>query len=316
MKKQLLVTGGAGFIGSNFIEFMINKGAYHITNIDSLSYAGKIENTTFFSSSPDYRFIQCDIRNRNQLNEVFDRRYDVIVHFAAESHVDRSISEPNIFIETNVFGTYHLLETVREGKAKRMVQVSTDEVYGSLKVTDFPFTEHSPIIPNNPYAASKASSDLLVRSYFKTFQTPVIITRCSNNYGPRQDKEKFIPKVIMNALDNKEIPIYGDGKQVRDWLFVEDHCRALQVILEHGEDGEVYNIGGSNERANIDIAKQIISYLGKGSSLITHIDDRKGHDRRYAINWGKVHSQFGWEPKISFTEGLIQTIESYKKANS
>ncbi|BAB07083.1 dTDP-glucose 4,6-dehydratase [Halalkalibacterium halodurans] len=313
MSKQILVTGGAGFIGSHFIEALLqHKPTYHITNVDVLTYAGKIENMSGFTKHPNYRFISADIGDADQLLGAFDRTYDVIVHFAAETHVDRSIHNPMVFLETNILGTHNLLLAVLKGYAKKILYISTDEVYGSLGMKDVPFTEQSPLAANNPYSASKAGGDLLARSFYKTYQAPVIITRCSNNYGPRQDKEKLIPKIIANALTNKKIPLYGDGLQIRDWLYVTDHCRALTTIMEHGEIGEIYNIGGGNERTNLEITKQILNILGKDHDLINHVEDRKGHDRRYAINWGKIHKQLGWRPMVAFEDGLAETVQWYK----
>ncbi|WP_078430388.1 dTDP-glucose 4,6-dehydratase [Alkalihalobacterium alkalinitrilicum] len=312
MSKHLLVTGGAGFIGSNFIEYMLGNTSYSITNIDALTYAGDIDNIKHFNQNSKYRFIHCDISNSTSLKQAFDREYKAIINFAAESHVDRSIENAHPFINTNINGTLNLLNAVLVGKAKKMIQISTDEVYGSLGHEDLPFTEHSPLAPNNPYSASKASADLLVRSFYKTYQLPLIITRCSNNYGPKQHREKFIPKVIINALNDQKIPLYGDGQNVRDWLFVDDHCRAIHMVLEHGEPGEVYNIGGGHERTNKEVITLILDYLNKKHQLIEYVEDRKGHDRRYAINWGKIHKELGWKPQVTFRDGLINTIEWYK----
>lgn len=315
MNKQLLITGGAGFIGSNFITYLLKHSTYSITNIDALTYAGHIDNMKSFDQYSNYRFIKCDISDSESLNQAFDQRYEAIINFAAESHVDRSIENANPFINTNINGTLNLLHAVKDGKAKKMIQISTDEVYGSLRKDDFPFTEQTPLAPNNPYSASKAGADLLVRSFYKTYQLPLVITRCSNNYGPNQHREKFIPKVISSALHDQKIPLYGDGLHIRDWLFVEDHCRAIHAVLEHGEAGEVYNIGGGSERTNKEIIKVILDYLNKDYSLIEHVEDRKGHDRRYAINWGKIYKELGWEPKVSFKDGLILTIDWYKEYN-
>ncbi|MDE5412676.1 dTDP-glucose 4,6-dehydratase [Alkalihalobacterium chitinilyticum] len=311
MRKHLLITGGAGFIGSNFIEYMLKNSDYAITNIDVLTYAGDLDNTLGFECYPNYRFIQCDISNNNQLKDVFDQSYDCIINFAAESHVDRSIENAHPFLTTNIYGTLNLLEFVLNRKAKKMIQISTDEVYGSLEQNNLPFTEKSSLYPNNPYSASKASADLLVRSFYQTHQLPLIITRCSNNYGPKQHIEKFIPKVITNVLNDQNIPLYGDGQHVRDWLFVVDHCRAIHKVLEHGEIGEIYNIGGGYQRTNEEVISFILDYLGKDKRLIKYVEDRKGHDRRYSINWGKIHKELGWKPEISFVEGLTTTIEWY-----
>ncbi|OIJ18535.1 dTDP-glucose 4,6-dehydratase [Anaerobacillus alkalidiazotrophicus] len=312
MSKHLLITGGAGFIGSNFIDYILKNTTYSITNIDALTYAGHINNMKTFNQHRNYRFIQCDISNGTSLKQVFDCDYEAIINFAAESHVDRSIENAHPFIHTNINGTLNLLNAVLAGKAKKMIQISTDEVYGSLDQDSLPFTEYSQLASNNPYSASKASADLFVRSFHRTYQLPLIITRCSNNYGPKQHLEKFIPKVITNALNDQKIPLYGDGKHVRDWIFVDDHCRAIHTVLEHGDSGEVYNIGGGHEWTNKEVITLILDYLNKDYSLIEYVKDRKGHDRRYGINWGKIHKELGWKPQVSFREGLIKTIEWYK----
>ncbi|WP_088103479.1 dTDP-glucose 4,6-dehydratase [Halalkalibacter urbisdiaboli] len=313
MTKKILVTGGAGFIGSNFIDLLLQDDSFSVTNIDVLTYAGKMENMHSFVQHPNYRFFPIDIANREELNKVFDQNYDAIVHFAAESHVDRSILEPSIFLQTNIIGTNNLLSAVVNGYAEKMIYVSTDEVYGSLREGEPPFTEKSPLAANNPYSASKAGADLLVRAFHKTYSAPVITTRCSNNYGPRQDKEKLISKTIAKAFNDEKIPIYGDGMQIRDWLFVEDHCKALSAVLQNGKVGEVYNIGGGNEQTNLDVVKQVLNSLGKSDTLVEFVEDRKGHDQRYAINWNKINSELGWKPAVSFEEGLKRTIEWYKK---
>ena len=276
MEKHVLVTGGAGFIGSNFISHLLRNSNYYITNLDSLTYAGNTENITPFEKSNRYRFMKVDIAEKDQLAKVFDQQYDVIINFAAESHVDRSIEDALPFIHTNIYGTYHLLQAVLSGKVHKMIQISTDEVYGSLGPNDPPFTEITPLAPNNPYSASKASADLLVRSYYKTHQLPLNITRCSNNFGPMQHTEKFIPKVITNALNHIEIPLYGDGLNIRDWIYVEDHCRAIHIVLEKGVAGEIYNIGGSEEKTNREIINFILKQLGKDQKLIKLVTDRKG----------------------------------------
>ncbi|MFC0470036.1 dTDP-glucose 4,6-dehydratase [Halalkalibacter kiskunsagensis] len=309
MNQELLVTGGAGFIGSNFIRYLLKNTNCRITNIDALTYAGNPSNMSGFASKGNYRFFQVDITDKVALTQVFDRTYDIIVHFAAESHVDRSIENADTFLITNINGTHNLLEKLLEGKAKKMVHVSTDEVYGSLNQHDSAFTEEHPVSPNNPYSASKASADLLVRSFYQTFNLPLVITRCSNNYGPYQHPEKFIPKVVYNAINNKQIPLYGDGLNIRDWLFVEDHCSAIYTVMNHGKAGEVYNIGGSNEMTNKDVIHSILNYLGKSNDLISYVTDRKGHDRRYAINSNKIKTQLGWKPNTSFEKGLKQTID-------
>lgn len=313
MTKEVLITGGAGFIGSNFIQYLLKYSSYQITNIDALTYAGILENTQTFQNNDCYRFIRADIRNRHEMNLVLDRHYDVIINFAAESHVDRSIENAYPFIDTNVVGTLNLLNILLEGKAKMMLQISTDEVYGSLGLNDPPFTEETPISPNNPYAASKASADMLVRAFYQTYQIPLIITRCSNNYGPKQHPEKLIPKTICNALANKPIPIYGDGLYVRNWIFVEDHCRAIHNVLERGTIGEVYNIGGGEEKTNLEIVTFILDDLGKDRQLIRNVDDRKGHDRRYAMNCEKISREIGYKPTTDFENGMKKTIEWYKQ---
>ncbi|GAE30923.1 dTDP-glucose 4,6-dehydratase [Halalkalibacter hemicellulosilyticus] len=308
---ELLVTGGAGFIGSHFIRLMLEKEDVSITNIDALTYAGHISNTEDFLANKNYRFIQADLTNAIEVDRVFEQQYDWIVHFAAESHVDRSINDATIFLDTNIKGTHNLLEKVRTGRAKKMIHVSTDEVYGSLQQGDKPFTEKHPLSPNNPYSASKAGADLLVRSYFKTYGIPVMITRCSNNYGPNQHPEKLIPKVIQCALHDQSIPLYGDGLNVRDWLYVEDHCRAIERVMKRGQYGEVYNVGGRNERSNKEVIKAILHFLGKDEHLITYVQDRQGHDRRYAIDQTKIQTELQWEPTYSFSEGLQKTINWY-----
>ncbi|MFA9459047.1 dTDP-glucose 4,6-dehydratase [Halalkalibacter sp. AB-rgal2] len=308
---ELLVTGGAGFIGSHFIRLMLEKEDVSITNIDALTYAGHISNTEDFLANKNYRFIQADLTNALEIDRVFEQQYDWIVNFAAESHVDRSIKDAAIFLDTNIKGTHNLLEKVRTGRAKKMIHVSTDEVYGSLQQREKPFTEKHPLTPNNPYSASKAGADLLVHSYFKTYAIPVMITRCSNNYGPYQHPEKLIPKVIQCALHDQSIPLYGDGLNVRDWLYVEDHCRAIERVMKRGQYGEVYNVGGRNERSNIDVIQTILQFLGKDEKLITYVKDRQGHDRRYAIDQTKIQTELQWEPTYAFSEGLQKTINWY-----
>ncbi|MEK3854444.1 dTDP-glucose 4,6-dehydratase [Cytobacillus sp. FSL H8-0458] len=312
MKGHLLVTGGAGFIGANFISHLLDNSRYSITNVDALTYAGSIENIKGFENYDRYRFIKCDIGNENELNKIFDQSYEAIINFAAESHVDRSIENAKPFIHTNINGTFNLLQAVLQGKAKKMIQISTDEVYGSLGPTDHPFTESTPISPNNPYSASKAGADLLVRSFYKTHQLPLMITRCGNNYGPMQHTEKFIPKIINNALTNNSIPLYGDGLNVRDWIYVEDHCRAIQMVLEKGDYGQVYNIGGIEEKTNREVIQIILEKLGNDQSLIKYVPDRIGHDRRYAMDSTKISSDLGWKPMISFDEGIQKTIDWYR----
>jgi len=308
--KTILVTGGAGFIGSNFIYFMLNKYVdYKIVNFDALTYAGNINNLKSIENDPRYKFIKGDITSAKDVDAAM-KDVDCVVHFAAESHVDKSITGPEIFTRTNVLGTQILLDYSKKYGIKKFVHVSTDEVYGSLGKTGY-FTEDTPLAPNSPYSASKAGSDLLVRAYYETFGFPGVITRCSNNYGPYQFPEKLIPLIISNALEDKSLPVYGDGMNVRDWLYVEDHCRAIDVVLHKGKAGEVYNIGGNNEWYNIDIVKLILKELGKPESLIQFVEDRLGHDRRYAIDAGKIKKELGWEPKVTFEEGIKQTIQWY-----
>ena len=308
----ILVTGAAGFIGSNFIHYMLNKYEnYKIINFDALTYAGNLENLKNIEKDPRYKFIKGDITVARDVDAAM-KDVDHVVHFAAESHVDRSIHGAEIFTKTNVLGTQVLLDSAKANNIKRFIHVSTDEVYGSLGETGR-FTEETPLAPNSPYSASKAGSDLLVRAYYETFGFPGIITRCSNNYGPYQFPEKLIPLMISNALEDKPLPVYGDGQNVRDWLYVEDHCRALDVVLHKGRSGEVYNIGGNNEWHNIDIVKFILKELGKPESLIQFVEDRLGHDRRYAINASKIKDELGWEPTVKFEEGIKETIGWYRK---
>jgi len=313
MNKHILVTGGAGFIGSNFISYILENTDYFITNIDSLTYAGNYENIKCFEESKRYQFIKCDISNEIELNKVFYNKYDALINFAAESHVDRSIEDPIPFIRTNIHGTFNLLQSMLAGKASRMIQISTDEVYGSLQSSGQPFKENNPLAPNNPYSASKASADLLVRSYFKTYKLPLLITRCGNNYGPMQHTEKFIPKTIIHSLNNRQFPLYGDGLNVRDWIYVTDHCRAIKMVLEKGVPGEVYNIGGSEEKTNLEVIEIILKNLGKDKKLIEMVKDRKGHDRRYAMDSTKITKELGWRPEVSFDEGINRTIQWYKQ---
>ena len=315
--KNVLVTGGAGFIGSNFVRYFLQ--AYpelRVVNYDKLTYAGNLENLADIASNPQYVFVKGDICDRSKVEEAF-RRYaiDTVVHFAAESHVDRSILGSTVFIQTNVLGTQVLLDVAKEAGIERFLHVSTDEVYGSLGATGR-FMEATPLHPNSPYAASKASSDLIALAYYHTHGFPVIITRCSNNYGPYQFPEKLIPLMIANALNNKPLPVYGDGLNVRDWLYVEDHCSAIDTVLRKGKVGEVYNIGGNNEWKNIDIVKLTLKKLGKPDSLITFVKDRLGHDRRYAIDAMKIKKELGWEPAHQFESGIAATIDWYLKNES
>ena len=310
--KNILVTGGAGFIGSNFIRYLLQQHpTYRDVNFDLLTYAGNLENLAGVDVSPRYFFVRADICDKESVDKVFrEHAIDAVVHFAAESHVDRSILGPSVFVQTNVLGTSILLDAARQSGVERFVHVSTDEVYGSLGAAG-KFIETTPLHPNSPYSASKASSDLLALAYFHTFHTPVIVTRCSNNYGPYQFPEKLIPLMIANALNDKPLPVYGDGLNVRDWLYVEDHCSALDTVLHKGKEGEIYNIGGNNEKKNIEIVKLILQELEKPESLITYVQDRLGHDRRYAIDASKIKNELGWEPTHTFEIGIRETIHWY-----
>lgn len=315
--KNILVTGGAGFIGSNFIIHILkNRTGCSVVNYDLLTYAGNLDNLNGISDDPRYTFVKGDICDAIAVKKLFDENeFDAVVHFAAESHVDKSIAGPGQFVITNVLGTQVLLQAAKEAwgdscGSKRFVHVSTDEVYGTLGKTGY-FTESTPLAPNSPYSASKAGSDLLVRSYFETFGFPSLITRCSNNYGPFQFPEKLIPLMITNALANKPLPVYGDGMNVRDWLYVCDHCGAVETVLFKGVAGEVYNIGGNNEKCNIDIVKIILAELGKPESLITYVKDRLGHDRRYAIDSSKIQRELGWSPSVDFHSGIRDTVKWY-----
>jgi dTDP-glucose 4,6-dehydratase len=312
---KILVTGGCGFIGSNFVRYIL-KGYpnYSILNVDKLTYAGNLENLADLVSSPRYRFIRTDIAEAPQMEAIIRQGVDAIVNFAAESHVDRSIEDPSTFMKTNVFGTFVLLEAIRKVFPKqkiRIVHISTDEVYGSLGERGA-FTEETPLAPNSPYSASKTAADMLVRAYHHTYGLPASITRCSNNYGPYQFPEKLIPLLISNAIEDKELPIYGDGMNVRDWIYVEDHCRALDTVLHHGKEGEVYNIGGRSEKPNLEVVKTVLDQLGKPHSLIRFVKDRPGHDRRYAMDFSKIERELGWKPTVPFEEGVHLTVEWYK----
>ncbi|MGX4583413.1 dTDP-glucose 4,6-dehydratase [Paenibacillus chitinolyticus] len=308
---KLLVTGGAGFIGSNFVLYMLKKYPdYQIINLDALTYAGNLENLKSVENHPNYRFLKGDISDCHAVKQAFDFGVDVVVNFAAESHVDRSILDPGIFVQANVMGTQVLLDAAKAHGITKFVQVSTDEVYGSLGETGL-FSETTPLAPNSPYSASKAGGDMLVRAYHETFGMPVNITRCSNNYGPYQFPEKLIPLMIANALDEKALPVYGDGLNIRDWLYVEDHCSAIDLVLHSGRNGEVYNIGGNNERTNLVIIQTILAALGKSEQLITFIQDRPGHDRRYGIDASKITAELGWQPKHNFESGIQETIKWY-----
>ncbi|NLW56198.1 MAG: dTDP-glucose 4,6-dehydratase [Firmicutes bacterium] len=308
---RLMVTGGAGFIGSNFIRgFLARHPETQLINVDLLTYAGNRDNMEGFTSYPGYVFVQADINDREQLVKFFEQGLDGVINFAAESHVDRSIAEPHLFAQTNILGTLNLLTLAREYEVPKFIQISTDEVYGTLGPTG-QFTEESPLAPNSPYAASKAGADLLARAFYITYGLPVVITRCSNNYGPYQFPEKLIPLVLINALKGEPVPLYGDGKQVRDWIHVADHCRAVEMILQQGKPGTVYNIGAENERTNLEVVRSILRILGKPESLIRFVADRPGHDRRYALAAGKIRRELGWEPEISFEQGLAETVAWY-----
>lgn len=327
MSKTYLVTGGAGFIGSNFIHYLLEKhDDILVVNVDKLTYAGNLENLKSVMADKRHVFVQADICDGDAMQKLFEQYpVDYVVNFAAESHVDRSISDPDVFVRTNVMGTLNLLnlakhawktgeDSYRDGV--KFQQVSTDEVYGSLGPEGF-FTETTPLDPHSPYSASKASADLLVKAYADTYKLPVTITRCSNNYGPYQFPEKLIPLMINNCLNKKSLPVYGDGMQIRDWLYVEDHCKAIDLVLQKGRIGEVYNVGGHNEQPNIAIVKSIIAYVSEkvdpsiDESLIRHVTDRKGHDRRYGIDPSKIKKELGWEPETMFAEGIRKTIDWY-----
>ena len=311
----ILVTGGAGFIGSNFIFYLLKKyPAYRIVCLDKLTYAGNLSTLSCVLEERNFRFVRLDICDREGVFRLFEEeRPDIVVNFAAESHVDRSILDPGIFLQTNILGTATLMDACRKFGIRRFHQVSTDEVYGDLPLTrpDLFFTEETPLHTSSPYSASKASADLLVLAYHRTYSLPVTISRCSNNYGPYQFPEKLIPLTIVNALHEKPLPVYGTGENVRDWLYVEDHCKAIDLILHKGREGEVYNVGGHNERKNIDIVRLICRTLGKSESLITYVADRKGHDMRYAIDPTKIHTELGWLPETKFEDGIQKTIQWY-----
>jgi dTDP-glucose 4,6-dehydratase len=309
---NVLLTGGSGFIGSNLVRLLLaERPGWRIVNLDKLTYAGNAENLADLEGNPRYRFVRGDIANGELVAEIFrSEKIDGVMHLAAESHVDRSILAPAVFIETNVRGTQVLLEAARELGVKRFLHVSTDEVYGSLGPTGL-FTEETPLAPTSPYSSSKAGSDLLALAYAHTFKLPVVVTRCSNNYGPYQFPEKLIPLMIANAVRELPLPVYGDGMNVRDWIHVEDHCRGLLAAFERGVDGEVYNFGGSSERHNIDIVKRVLALVGKPESLIKYVKDRPGHDRRYAIDWRKSQAKLDWAPRHRFEEALAATVTWY-----
>lgn len=308
--SRILITGGAGFIGSNFIRYMIEKYPnYEFINLDALTYCGNLENLKGVDENKNYKFIKGDITDKILVDNLM-QDVNYVVNFAAESHVDRSIKDPEIFIKSNILGTQNLLNAAKKYNIKKFLQVSTDEVYGSLGKTGY-FTEETPLQPNSPYSATKAGADLMVRAYYNTFNLPVNITRCSNNYGPYQFPEKLIPLMISNAMEGKSLPVYGDGKNIRDWLHVYDHCTAIDLVLHKGKIGEVYNIGGHNEKQNLEIVKLILSTLNKDESLIKFVDDRLGHDRRYAIDSNKIRKELGWKSKYTFETGIIETINWY-----
>ncbi len=308
--KTMLVTGGAGFIGSCFVRHILKKHPdYKVINLDALTYCGNLENLDDVKDNPNYKFVHGNICDRDLVRELV-KECDYVVNFAAESHVDNSIKHPEIFVETNVQGTLNLLQACKELGIERYLQVGTDEVYGSLGKTGY-FYETTPIQPNSPYSASKASADLLVRAYYETYGLPVLNTRCSNNYGPYQYPEKLIPFFISKLLKNEKVPVYGDGLNVRDWLYVYDHCEAIDVVLHKGKIGEVYNIGGHNEKTNMEITRLILNEMGKDESSIEYVADRLGHDRRYAIANDKITSELGWKPSITFEEGIKLTIDWY-----
>jgi dTDP-glucose 4,6-dehydratase len=307
---KILVTGGAGFIGSNFIHhIMKNYAGWQVVNLDKLTYAGNLENLKELENHPRYSFVKGDIADRSQVEALLSRKFDVVVNFAAESHVDRSILDASPFIDTNIKGTQVLLEGLRRSPAGKYLQVSTDEVYGSLAAGKA--VESSALLPNSPYAASKTSADLLCRAYYKTYGLPVMVTRCSNNYGPYQFPEKLIPLVITNALEGQEIPVYGDGLNVREWIHVEDHCRAIAAVVIGGQAGEIYNIGSGIEKTNLDIVRFILQCLGQSESLIKFVKDRPGHDLRYALAAAKIEKELGWQPAFSFEKGLQETVQWY-----
>lgn len=308
--SRILVTGGAGFIGSNFIRYMVNKySEYEIINLDALTYCGNLENLKDMENKDNYSFVKGDIADKDIVDDLV-KGCDYVINFAAETHVDRSIDDPEIFIKSNVLGTQVLLNAAKMHGVEKYIQISTDEVYGSLGKEGY-FSETTPLQPNSPYSASKASGDLITRAYSQTYGLPINITRCSNNYGPYQFPEKLIPLMISNALENKKLPLYGDGKNVRDWLHVHDHCAAIDLVLHDGRAGEVYNIGGNNERQNIEIVKLILNELDRDESLIEFVTDRLGHDRRYAIDSSKIQNELGWKPSYTFEKGIRETIGWY-----
>jgi dTDP-glucose 4,6-dehydratase len=307
---KILVTGGAGFIGSNFIHYQLENYDDQIINIDKLSYAGNPDNLKDLESNPDYEFKQLDICDKEKIDQIMHRGVDYIVNFAAESHVDRSIEDPSVFVKTNIEGTHNLLDLALKFGIKNFVQISTDEVYGSLGEKG-KFREDSPLNPSSPYSASKAAADLLVSSYAKTYNLTVNISRCSNNFGPYQYPEKLIPLFIINALHDKILPLYGDGSNIRDWIYVKDHCRAVDLVMRRGKKGEIYNIGASNEKSNLEITKKILALLSKSELLIKHVEDRKGHDYRYAVDSSKIKDELGWEAEFDFEKAMEGTLNWY-----
>ena len=311
----ILVTGGAGFIGANFVHYQLKEHPEErVVCLDALTYAGNLENLTEALQNPRFRFVKGDIADRETVNALFEEeKPDIVVNFAAESHVDRSITQPELFLRTNILGTQVLMDACRKFSVGRYHQVSTDEVYGDLPLDrpDLFFTEDTPIHTSSPYSASKASADLLVLAYYRTFHLPVSITRCSNNYGPYHFPEKLIPLMITRALNDQSLPVYGKGENIRDWLYVEDHCAAIDLVMRKGREGEVYNVGGHNERTNLEVVKTVLRELGKPESLITFVTDRPGHDRRYAIDPSKIHAELGWLPRTTFDDGIRQTVRWY-----
>ena len=315
--KKVLITGGAGFIGSNFIHYILSKyNDYQVINLDKLTYAANLENLKDIEDNKNYRFIHGDIADQEFIFKLFENeKFDIVINFAAESHVDNSILNPQIFTITNILGTQVLLDACRKYNIKRFHQVSTDEVYGELPLDDknILFTEKTPLNPSSPYSASKASADMLVKSYYRTYSLPITISRCSNNYGPYQHLEKLIPLMISKAINNDNLPVYGNGLNVRDWLHVYDHCTAIDLIIHEGKIGEIYNIGGNNEKSNIDVVKIILKELGKSEKLIKYVNDRPGYDLRYAIDSTKIKTTLNWKPVYSFEKGILDTIKWYTK---
>jgi dTDP-glucose 4,6-dehydratase len=310
--RTILVTGGAGFIGSNFIRYMMDKyPGYKIINLDKLTYAGNLENLRDIEDRDNYTFVKGDIADTKIVSDIFASRIDAIVNFAAESHVDRSIEEPGVFIQTDVYGTFVLLEAARKNNCDIFLQISTDEVYGSIE--DGSFKEGDPLLPNSPYSASKAGAEMIVRSFFKTYETPVVITRTSNNFGPYQYPEKLIPLFVTNLIDGIKVPLYGDGMNVRDWIYVDDNCSALDMVLHRGQVGEIYNIGAGNEKPNVWITKKIIQLLGKTEDMIRPVEDRLGHDRRYSVDCSRIKHELGWDTEYDFGEALEKTVAWYRE---